>query len=58
MWKGFLTIAESALQVSFRSDYLKLYQSQQVAMAELLFAKEQLSEVRGWAEGGGGGDRG
>eukprot|EP00198_Chlamydomonas_reinhardtii_P012520 XP_001701857.1 flagellar associated protein [Chlamydomonas reinhardtii] len=29
VWKGFLTIAESALQVSFRSDYLKLYQSQQ-----------------------------
>ncbi|KAG2435063.1 hypothetical protein HYH02_012060 [Chlamydomonas schloesseri] len=46
VWKGFLTIAESALQVSFRSDYLKLYQSQQVAMAELLFAKEQLSEAR------------
>lgn len=37
-------------QVSFRSDYLKLYQSQQVAMAELLFAKEQLTEVREGAE--------
>ncbi|GFR49058.1 hypothetical protein Agub_g11084 [Astrephomene gubernaculifera] len=46
VWKGFLTIAESALQVSFRSDYLKLYQSQQVAMAELLFAKEQLTEAQ------------
>ncbi|GIM07161.1 hypothetical protein Vretimale_11376 [Volvox reticuliferus] len=46
VWKGFLTIAESALQVAFRSDYLKLYQSQQVAMAELLFAKEQLAEAK------------
>ncbi|GLC48337.1 hypothetical protein PLESTB_000085100 [Pleodorina starrii] len=46
VWKGFLTIAESALQVSFRSDFLKLFQSQQVAMAELLFAKEQLAEAK------------
>lgn len=46
VWRGFLSIAEAALQVSFRSDYLKLYQSQQVAMAELLFAREQLTEVR------------
>ncbi|GLI59921.1 hypothetical protein VaNZ11_001968 [Volvox africanus] len=46
VWKGFLTISESALQVAFRSDYLKLYQSQQVAMAELLFAKEQLAEAK------------
>eukprot|EP00201_Polytomella_parva_P023307 CAMPEP_0175045938 /NCGR_PEP_ID=MMETSP0052_2-20121109/4740_1 /TAXON_ID=51329 ORGANISM="Polytomella parva, Strain SAG 63-3" /NCGR_SAMPLE_ID=MMETSP0052_2 /ASSEMBLY_ACC=CAM_ASM_000194 /LENGTH=1610 /DNA_ID=CAMNT_0016309603 /DNA_START=156 /DNA_END=4985 /DNA_ORIENTATION=+ len=46
VWRGFLGIAENALQVQFKSDYLKLYQSQQVAMAELLFAKEQLAEAR------------
>ncbi|MEW5307688.1 MAG: hypothetical protein WDW36_010066 [Sanguina aurantia] len=45
VWKGFLHIAESALQVAFKSDYLKLYTSQQVAVSALLSTKEALAEA-------------
>lgn len=34
-------------QVAFKSDYLKLYSSQQEAVSELLFTKEALAEVGG-----------
>lgn len=46
VWKGFLSIAESALSVGFKSDYLLLFQQQKLASAELMVAKEALAEVR------------
>uniref|UniRef100_A0A7R9YWS5 Flagellar associated protein n=1 Tax=Chlamydomonas euryale TaxID=1486919 RepID=A0A7R9YWS5_9CHLO len=46
VWRAFLKIAESALKVAFKSDYLQLFQAQQVTAAELLIAKEALAEAR------------
>lgn len=34
------------MQVAFKSDYLQLFQAQQITAAELLVAKEALSEAR------------
>ncbi|KAG1659335.1 hypothetical protein FOA52_008389 [Chlamydomonas sp. UWO 241] len=46
VWRAFLAIAESALKVAFKSEYLQLFQAQQVTAAELLIAKEALAEAR------------
>ena len=39
VWRAYLFIAESALKVAFKSDYLQLFQAQQLTAAELLVAK-------------------
>lgn len=46
VWRGFLFISEAALKVAFKSEYLQLFQAQQITAAELLVAKEALSEAR------------
>jgi hypothetical protein len=34
------------MQVAFKSDYLRVFQAQQLSAAELLVAKEALAEAR------------
>lgn len=46
VWRAYLKIAESALKVAFKSEYLQLFQSQQITAAELLVAKEALAEAK------------
>jgi len=46
VWHAFLHIAEAALKVAFKSDYLRVFQAQQLSAAELLVAKEALAEAR------------
>eukprot|EP00877_Chromochloris_zofingiensis_P009699 jgi/Chrzof1/4983/Cz15g07120.t1 len=46
IWKAFLSISESAMQVCFKSDYLALAGTASTAMGELLFTKEALAEAR------------
>jgi hypothetical protein len=41
-----LYLCHLPVQVAFKSDYLQLFQAQQITAAELLVAKEALSEAR------------
>ncbi|GAX76885.1 hypothetical protein CEUSTIGMA_g4331.t1 [Chlamydomonas eustigma] len=46
VWRAFLAISESALKVAFKSEYLQLFQAQQVTASELLVAQEALAEAK------------